>query len=53
MTANEMHHLLDIEKRCRMEQIEGILRRLNPEMTDAQVEELATQFWQRSGFADS
>jgi hypothetical protein len=42
--------LLESEKRERMEQIEGILRRLNPELTDEQMEKLVAQFWRRSGF---
>ena len=52
MTASDTSRNLDSEKRERMEQIEGIFRRLNPEMTDEQIEELMVQFRQRSGFAD-
>jgi hypothetical protein len=33
-----------------MGQIEAILRRLNPELTDEQLEKLVEQFWQQSGF---
>ena len=32
--------------------IEGILCRINPELTDEQLEELMVQFRQRSGFTD-
>jgi hypothetical protein len=35
-----------------MEQIEGFLRRLNPELTDEQLEELMVEFRQRSVFTD-
>jgi hypothetical protein len=52
MTANDTAHQLDNEKRQRMEQLEGILRRLNPELTDAQLEALVLQFLQRAGFCD-
>ncbi len=52
MTANRTAHKRDAEWRERMEQIEGILRRLNPELTDEQLAELVVQFWQRSGFGD-
>jgi hypothetical protein len=52
MTANDTAHRRDSEKRERMEQIEGILRRFNPELTDEQLEELIAQFWRRSGFRD-
>jgi hypothetical protein len=50
MTASYTAHKPDNEMRLRMEQIEGILRRVNPEMTDEQLEELMVQFRQRSGF---
>ena len=44
MTANDAtRKLLESEKRERMEQIEGILRRLNPELTDEQLEKLVAQ----------
>lgn len=52
MTANGTAHKRDSERRERMEQIEGILRRLNSELTDEQLEELIVRFWQRSGFGD-
>ncbi len=52
MTAKGTARMRDSEQRERMEQIEGILRRLNPELTDEQLEELIVQFWQRSGFSD-
>ncbi len=52
MTAKSAAHLRDSERRERMEQIEGILRRLNPELTDEQLVELIVQFWQRSGCSD-
>ena len=52
MKVNGTTRMLDSEKRERMEQIEGILRRLNPELTDEQLKELIVQFWQRSGFGD-
>ncbi len=52
MTARAAAHLRDSERRERMEQIEGILRRLNPELTDEQLEKLIVQFWQRSGYSD-
>lgn len=52
MTTNRTAHLRDNERRERMEQIEGILRRLNPELTDEQLAELIARFWQRSGFGD-
>jgi hypothetical protein len=50
MTANYTPHNLDNEKRERMEQIEGILRRLIPELTDEQLEQLMVEFRQRSDF---
>ena len=54
MGANDMpRSLLDREKHERMEQIEGLLRRLNPELTDEQLEELMRQFRQWSGLTDS
>jgi hypothetical protein len=54
MTTGDMpHKLLEREKRERLEQIETILRRLNPELTDEQLEELVRKFWQQSGFSDS
>jgi hypothetical protein len=50
MTANDTRHrLADDEKRRRMEQIEAILRRLNPELTDEQLKKLMMQFRRRSG----
>jgi hypothetical protein len=52
MTANSTAHARDSERRERMEQIEGILRRLNPELTDEQLKEVIVQFWQRSGCSD-
>jgi hypothetical protein len=52
MTANGTARKLDSERRERMEQIEAILRRLNPELTDEQLDELMVQFWERSGLAD-
>lgn len=52
MTASRTAHKRDVERRERMEQIEEILRRLNPELTDQQLGELIVQFWQRSGFGD-
>jgi hypothetical protein len=53
MTANDTRHrLADDEKRRRMEQIEAILRRLNPELTDEQLKKLMMQFRRRSGLAD-
>jgi hypothetical protein len=53
MSANDRAHKLDSEKRQRTEQIEGIFRRLNPELTHAQLEELMVQFRQQwSGFTD-
>ena len=52
MTANDTAHKLDSAKRQRMEQIEGFLRRLNPELTDEQLEELMVEFRQRSVFTD-
>jgi hypothetical protein len=51
-TSDTPHKLADDEKRRRMEQIEGILRRLNPELTDEQLKELMMQFRRRSGLAD-
>ncbi len=50
MTIDDKPHNLDSEKRVRMQQIEAILRRLNPELTDEQLEELMVQFRQRSSF---
>jgi hypothetical protein len=45
MTANDTRHrLADDEKRRRMEQIEAILRRLTPELTDEQLKKLMMQF---------
>ncbi len=52
MTAKAAAHLRDSERRERMEQIEGLLRRLNPELTDEQLVELIVQFRQRSGCSD-
>ena len=53
MNANDTRHrLADDEKRRRMEQIEDILRRLNPDLTDEQLEELMVQFCRRSGLSD-
>jgi hypothetical protein len=41
MTANDKpHQMLDREKRERIEQIEVMLRRHNPELTDEQLEDL-------------
>jgi hypothetical protein len=50
MTVNDTPHNLDSEKRVRMEQIEAILRRVNPELTDEQLEQLMVEFRQRSDF---
>ncbi len=52
MTANGTARIRDCEKRERMEQIERILRRLSPELTDSKLDELIVRFWQRSGFGD-
>lgn len=52
MTANGTARMRESERRERMEQIEGILRRLNPGLTDEQLDELIVRFWQRSGFGD-
>ncbi len=52
MTANRTAHKRDAERRERMEQIEEILRRLNPELTEEQLAELIVQFWRRSGLGD-
>jgi hypothetical protein len=49
MTGDDTPHMLDSEKRLRMQQIERVLRRLNPELTDEQLEELMVQFRQQSG----
>jgi hypothetical protein len=49
MTANDRPHTPDSEKRQPMQQIVGVLRRFNPELTDEQLEELMVQFRQRSG----
>ena len=50
MTTNDTAHNLLNEKRVRMEQIEAILRRVNPELTDEQLGELMIEFRRRSGF---
>ncbi|WP_161630265.1 hypothetical protein [Mycobacterium sp. UM_CSW] len=53
MTPDDTHHrLLDREKHERMEQIEAIVRRLNPELTDEQLAELMSQFREGSGLTD-
>jgi hypothetical protein len=53
MNANDTRRrVADDEKRRRMAQIEDILRRLNPDLTDEQLEELMTQFRRRSGLSD-
>jgi hypothetical protein len=52
VTANDTTHKSDSEKRQRMQQLEGIVRRLNPELTDEQLEELMVQFRQRFGLTD-
>lgn len=53
MTADDTRHrVADDEKRRRMQQIEDILRRLNPDLTDEQLEELMVQFRRRSGLSD-
>jgi hypothetical protein len=52
VTANDTTHKPASDKRQPMQQLEGILRRLNPELTDEQVEELMVQFRQRSGLTD-
>ena len=44
MTSDDAPYKPDSETRQRMQQIEGILRRLKPELTDKQVEELMVQF---------
>ncbi|MBW0014366.1 hypothetical protein [Mycobacterium sp.] len=49
MAAHDTSHkVLEREKRERMEQIEAILRRLNPELTDEQLAEMMRQFRQLS-----
>jgi hypothetical protein len=53
MNADDTRHkVADDEKRRRMAQIEDILRRLNPDLTDEQLEELMVQFRRRSGLSD-
>ncbi|WP_156772017.1 hypothetical protein [Mycobacterium sp. 1245805.9] len=53
MVPDDTHRrLLEREKHERMEQIEAILRRLNPELTDDQLEDLMRQLRERSGLAD-
>jgi hypothetical protein len=53
MTTNEMPNpLRDREQRERFEQIEAILRRLNPELTDEELEDLTRQIFQQSGFTE-
>jgi hypothetical protein len=53
MNADDTRHkVADDEKRRRMQQIEDILRRLNPDLTDEQLEELMVQFRRRSGLSD-
>ncbi len=52
-TANHTpHNMLDREKRERMEQIEAIFRRRNPELTDEQLEELTRRVVQGSDLTD-
>jgi hypothetical protein len=53
MTADDTRHrVADDEKRRRMQQIEDILRRLNPDLNDDQLEQLMVQFRRRSGLSD-
>ncbi len=52
MTAKAAAHIRDSERRERIEQIEEILRRLNPELNEEQLAELIVQFWRRSGLGD-
>jgi hypothetical protein len=51
MTANDTAHRHDNEIRQRMEQIEAIFRRLNPELTDEELDELMVRFRQGSGLS--
>jgi exonuclease VII small subunit len=46
MTTNHTAHKSDSEKRERLRQLEEIVRRLNPELTDEQFEELIVRFRQ-------
>jgi hypothetical protein len=53
MTADDTRHrVADDKKRRRMQQIEDILRRLNPDLNDDQLEQLMVQFRRRSGLSD-
>lgn len=52
-TNDATRKLLESEKRERLEQLEGILRRLNPQLTDEQLGELMRRFRQQSGLIDS
>ncbi len=51
MTTNEMPNPLRTrEQRERFQQIEAILRRLNPELTEEELEDLTRRIFQQSGF---
>jgi hypothetical protein len=52
LTANDTTHKPNSDTHQPMQQLEGIPRRLNPELTDEQLEELMVQFRQRSGLTD-
>ena len=52
MTVNDTPHKSDSEKRERIEQLEGIVRRLNPELTDEQFVELMVQFREQFGLTE-
>jgi hypothetical protein len=47
MTANDTAHKPDRDKRQPMQQFEGKLRRLNPELTDKELKELMARFRER------
>ena len=48
VSANDTpHKMLDREKRERVEQVEAILRRHDPELTDEQLEELTRRILQQ------
>jgi hypothetical protein len=49
VTAKDTTHGSDSEKHERMQQLEEIVRRLNPKLTDEQFEELMLQFRHQFG----
>jgi hypothetical protein len=53
MTANDTARDPDSEKRQPIQQLEDVLRRLDPELTDERLQKLVEHFRRRSGFTDN